>query len=337
MRLRTTASLLATVLACVASTPARADDQACNDAYEQGQVLRKDAKLLEAREVFRTCVNECVADAKKNACGEWLAQTEHDIPTVVFSAKDGAGVMLVDVIVSIDGKALAAKLDGKSVEVNPGVHTFSFQSPDGTNKKEIQVVAEQGKKDTPVAVILGAAPAPVPESKSREIFCWPGQTWSEGANSCTGLPRCPGGMVARGTDCVIQTQAPATSGESAPGAPRGEHSSRSVVPLYVAGAGTLVAAGGMVSWFVSDAKYSSLKNDCSSSAGCTRSSYDERAPTIRTLDAISYSAWAVGGAALLGGAIWWALSHDVGRPERPVGLRVHVDAVSRRVFLVGEF
>jgi hypothetical protein len=168
VKLRTSVSLLATVVAWVASTPARADDQVCNDAYEQGQVLRKDAKLLEAREMLRACVNACKADSKKNACVEWLAQAEHDIPTVVFSAKDAAGVVLVDVVVSMDSKALVATLDGRSVEVNPGVHTFSFQLLDGTNKKEIQVVAEQGKKDTPVAVTMGVSPPLLPSGKSPE-------------------------------------------------------------------------------------------------------------------------------------------------------------------------
>jgi hypothetical protein len=148
------------LVSSAAVTPARADDQVCNDGYEQGQVLRKDVKLLEARERFRACVNTCILEAKKKACGEWLAQVDRDIPTVVLSAKDAGGAVLVDVVVTAGGQTLATKLEGRSIEVNPGVHTFSFQAADGT-KKDIQVVVEQGKKDTPVEVTLGAAP-PVP-------------------------------------------------------------------------------------------------------------------------------------------------------------------------------
>jgi hypothetical protein len=160
---RNGAAIFIALLASAASTEARADDQVCNDGYEQGQVLRKDTKLLEAREKFRACVNTCMLEAKKKACGDWLSQTEHDIPTVVLSAKDVSGAILVDVTVAMDGKPMVTKLDGRSVEVNPGLHTFSFQSPDGTNKKEIQFVAEQGKKDTPAAVTLGETPPPKPD------------------------------------------------------------------------------------------------------------------------------------------------------------------------------
>jgi hypothetical protein len=156
----------AVLFACTASTQALADGQACNESYEQGQVLRKDNKLLEARDMFRACVNTCVLDSKKKSCGEWLAQTERDIPTIVLSAKDGSGAVLVDVVVADDGKPLATKLDGRSVEVNPGVHPLSFEGPDGT-RVEIQVVAEQGRKDTPVAATLGKPPTPL-DSKAAD-------------------------------------------------------------------------------------------------------------------------------------------------------------------------
>lgn len=103
-----------------ASIWARADNQLCNDAYEQGQILKRDTKLLEARDQFRTCVKACLLDAKKRSCIDWLAQTEHDVLTVVISAKDCGGTSLADIAVTMDGKPLAAKLDeGRSTSI-PG-------------------------------------------------------------------------------------------------------------------------------------------------------------------------------------------------------------------------
>jgi hypothetical protein len=48
------------------------------------------------------------------------------IPSVIFTAKlDDESVF--DVSVSVDGTAMTTQLDGKPIELNPGLHAFSFE------------------------------------------------------------------------------------------------------------------------------------------------------------------------------------------------------------------
>ena len=48
--------------------------------------------------------------------------------SVVPAAKDKKGRDIVDVKVSIDGKVVTETLDGKALPVDPGVHTFRFET-----------------------------------------------------------------------------------------------------------------------------------------------------------------------------------------------------------------
>jgi hypothetical protein len=159
MTARRYALVFAAVAASSLSTPARADDQVCNDSYEQGQVLRKDHKLLEARDLFRGCVNTCTLEAKKKACGEWLAAVGRDIPTVVLSAKDATGQTVGAVSVTMDDKPFATRITGRAIEVNPDAHRFSFRAADGASA-DVQVVVAAGERNKPVAATL-TKPAPL--------------------------------------------------------------------------------------------------------------------------------------------------------------------------------
>jgi hypothetical protein len=91
-------------------------------------------------------------------CARWLDEVEAALPTVVVTAKSGAGVDLVDVKVSVDGKLLVSKLDGQGVSMNAGPHTFHFEGADGTSLDQA-VMIKEGVKNQPVVGVLGAAPA----------------------------------------------------------------------------------------------------------------------------------------------------------------------------------
>src|SRR5262245_29337492 len=105
---------------------AHADVQACNDAYEQAQVSRQGNQLIEARKFSRICVNDCSHWSKKQACGEWLARLESEIPSIVLTANDPSGKTLLEATVTMDEKLLATRLDGRPIEIDPGVHLFKF-------------------------------------------------------------------------------------------------------------------------------------------------------------------------------------------------------------------
>lgn len=140
------------------TSPARADDKAaCLDAASKGQALRDQHKLVEAREQFRRCaVQQCPAMVVQD-CGGWLSDVEKSLPTVVITAKDGAGNDLVDVQVTLDGQPLLTKLDGGAVPANPGMHTFHFETREGA-RLDWQALIKQGDKNQELAVVLGAPP-----------------------------------------------------------------------------------------------------------------------------------------------------------------------------------
>src|SRR5688572_19314060 len=119
---------LALALAVVAiAAPALADNQsACIAAAGKGQAARKAGKLREARDNFIICGAESCPALVRHDCAQWNAELVPTLPTVVFGARDRSGRDLFDVTVSMDGEILVKQLDGKSVAVDPGKHTFRF-------------------------------------------------------------------------------------------------------------------------------------------------------------------------------------------------------------------
>ncbi len=167
MRLSTQGILLGLVAVVSALvSPAYGDEKAehrveqkkaCADAYAQAQTARDGHKLTDAREQLRLCSQaSCTAFIVKD-CTEWLVDVESRIPSIVLSAKDGQGNAITDVAVSMDGTSVAQKLDGQSIEVDPGEHTFSFVASDGT-RVEVHFTVLEGQKAQSVGATLGTAP-----------------------------------------------------------------------------------------------------------------------------------------------------------------------------------
>lgn len=150
------ASLLA--LGSAART-ARADEKSqCVDAAGQAQSLRDAHKLLQAREQLRVCAQQTCPSAVQKDCGTWLTEVEGSLPTVVLSAKDGAGKDLFDFTVTLDGQPAPSTAVGEAIPVDPGPHTFVFQAKDGTTAEQ-KVLVREGIKNQPVAVVLGSGSA----------------------------------------------------------------------------------------------------------------------------------------------------------------------------------
>jgi len=139
-------------------TAAVADDKTdCLSAAAAGQNLRDTHQILEARDQFRLCARAVCPVVIQASCAEWLDDAERSVPTLILGAKNGAGADLVDVAVSIDGKASATKLDGEAISIDPGPHTFGFTLADGTHAEKTLLVRE-GDKMLAVSVVLGAPP-----------------------------------------------------------------------------------------------------------------------------------------------------------------------------------
>jgi hypothetical protein len=141
------------------TTVAFADGKAaCLDAASKGQRFRDNHKLVEAREQFRVCAAAGCPGVVQSDCASWLAEVDRALPSIVVTAKNGAGADLVNVKVSMDGQPLMPKLEGQAVSMNAGLHTFHFEGEDGTSLDQ-QVMVKEGEKSQGVAVVLGAAPS----------------------------------------------------------------------------------------------------------------------------------------------------------------------------------
>jgi hypothetical protein len=140
---------------------ARADErsdekQACASAAEDAEQLRIDARLLAARERLLRCARaECPA-AVRSDCVQWMTEVAAAMPTVVLGARDAGGRDVLSARVSVDGVVVARGLDGKAVEVDPGVHKFRFES-DGAAVEQTVLIRE-GEKNRAVTTTLDRGP-----------------------------------------------------------------------------------------------------------------------------------------------------------------------------------
>jgi hypothetical protein len=133
------------------------DRAACFDAATEGQSLRDAHRLVEARERFRFCAQDECPVSMKGDCTAWLADVEKSLPTVVVSASSETGTDVTNIVVLVDGRPFIAMLDGKSVPIDPGPHTFRFVRAGG-EWTERRFLAVEGEKDLRVSIVL---PAPV--------------------------------------------------------------------------------------------------------------------------------------------------------------------------------
>jgi hypothetical protein len=172
-------------------TSARADDEACVAAVEDGLTLRKQEHLDEALGRLAVCMDPACPAEVRSVCGKRVAEVTAAIPTVVLVAKDGAGNDLVDVRVTVDGVVLTEKLDGRAWKMEPGPHDFTFEGP-GAHKLTKRLVIGEGEKERKETVVLGPPPVPAfavsasaPEAAPRPS--WDGRRTAAIVSGAVGL------------------------------------------------------------------------------------------------------------------------------------------------------
>ena len=139
----------------------QASSAACARAYESAQLARRDEHLLDARRELRVCGGETCPALVRQDCVEWLGQTEAGIPTVVLEARTDAGAVF-DVAASIDGIRVTTALDGRPIEVDPGLHRVTFERA-GLPSVEQRVILREGEKNR-LLVATWTAPKRLPVS-----------------------------------------------------------------------------------------------------------------------------------------------------------------------------
>lgn len=251
-RRRSAAALLG-LGALLSVTEASADVQACLAASESGQHARAAGKLREARERFVVCAaEECPAIVRRD-CAQWNAELAQTLPTVVFGARDREGRDLFDVAVSVDGETVVTKLDGKSVTVDPGKHTFRFEAAGFEPVSETALIKE-GDRARAIDVTLGGGD-PAPPGGGRAEGGHTPYPWivvglgaagvAAGAVIVLTSPERPANCNAETQTCTrLPGQSDADFAESQRTA--GTADSQPVVGWIVAGAGAAFVAGGLI-------------------------------------------------------------------------------------------
>jgi hypothetical protein len=103
----------------------------------------------------------CPVDVR-NECVRKVADVNRSIPTIVFEAKDAGGNDLVAVRVTMDGTPLVERLEGTAVSIDPGEHSFTFQTADKVPVQRVFILRE-GEKERRERVVFGEAkPAAAP-------------------------------------------------------------------------------------------------------------------------------------------------------------------------------
>lgn len=127
---------------------------ACVTAYEGGQQLARDRKLVRARAELVLCQRACPTVLVSD-CDRWLGDLDGRIPTVLPTVHDAGGNAVADVRVFVDGAPVADRIDGAPLAVDPGEHTFRFERADGA-VVETRLTLVEGERGRVVTVTLSA-------------------------------------------------------------------------------------------------------------------------------------------------------------------------------------
>ena len=239
----------------------------CLTANDKSISLRNEHKLLAARKELLVCAaSTCPAEVRKE-CMRRIDLVNTSLPTVVLEAKDGAGNDLSAVKVTMDGDVLVEKLDGSSISLDPGAHTFTFEVA-GQPPLTKQLVIREGQKDRREVLQFGAPAAATPAT---------------------------GPVAKAGPNPAIETSVDRVS-SSAGGTQR-------IVALVAAGVGVAGVGVGTIFGLQAMSKHSDASAKCP--GACSDQAGVELWNDARSSGNISTIAFAVGGVGLVTGAILW--------------------------------
>ncbi len=281
-----------------AADPTTAD---CLSASEASLKLRSAHKLREARAQLLVCAAQTCPTDVRNECASRVSELNAAIPTVVFEAKDSAGNDLTDVKVAMDAQPLVDRLDGASISLDPGPHTFTFTAS-AQRPVEKMFVIQEGEKDRHVRVVIGAA-------EQAAVSSPPAATPSSASPGAPPPVSAPPALV--------------SSPAAAPDVGGSSWSTQKTIGLVVGGVGVVGAVVGTVFGLVASHDWSQAQSECASPTSCPNhaASVSDHDATV-TAGTVSTVAFIAGGAAIAAGAVlFFTAPHDA--EQRPA-VSVHI-------------
>ena len=305
-----------------AAATATKQKPACAVALERARESEQGGHLRRARDQLAGCAKVACGAALLQECTSRYTRLDlDDIPSIVPVVTDESGARRVDVQVEMDGEVLASRLDAQPIQVDPGVHEFSFATTSGARgTATLKTLIVEGQRGRLLSVALhggaghagNAAPgraedgAPAPAEPGEAPAKPPPAR--DGAGAAPESPASP-------AEPHDNTTAPPTSAEES------HHPAHGPVAPYVLAAfgGAVIAGGGAgallwASWGKKDGLFlaSDLTVGVSIGAGVTA----------------------------LGFAVWRVLSarpSDTTDKPSPSSARYHVDVAPARAGAVASF
>jgi hypothetical protein len=271
------------------------EERVCMAAYRSAQDSEQSGQLREARASWATCAKAVCGDFLQKECASHFTQLGSDIPSVVPFVTDAAGEPRADVQLRVDGELFASQLDGRALQINPGLHEFAFSTQAGVFATQ-KLMILQGQRNRLVSASLPAAN----KRAHKRIAMASDKPSHDGAPD-------PAASEQTGHDADDPWAAGETSAE---GDRADGDSGRSLtLPLALAGAG--LAAGGVGSLLVYWGRADNLQlSNCT--PNCPKGSVDH----IRRLYLAGDIAIGVGAAAVVAAYWTFALSRS-NSEERP--------------------
>ena len=149
----------------------------CIAANGRGQELRRERNLSAAREQLHLCASASCPAMVRDDCVKRLDELEKAQPSIVFDVKDGRGSDVIDVRVSVDGQLLVDHLDGSPLNVDPGVHVFTFEVA-GRPPVSDKLLVREGEIGRHEPVVMSAIPASRPSPLASSAPTSPGASAS---------------------------------------------------------------------------------------------------------------------------------------------------------------
>jgi hypothetical protein len=156
-------ALFGTLAMAVRARATEPTSDECLSASEQWISLRTAHRLLEARSELVVCASSSCPAEIRDECGAHVEELNTGIPSIAFGAKDASGNMVGAVEVTLDGHPFLDHLDGSSVPVDPGEHTFRFEAP-GKPAVERKILIVEGEKDRAESVTFDEPHLAVPDA-----------------------------------------------------------------------------------------------------------------------------------------------------------------------------
>jgi hypothetical protein len=305
-------ALLVPAVVGLVSLPAaaRAADPTMSDCIQANSTavkLRADKKLRQAREQWLVCAAaSCDAEIRK-VCTQRVEDANKAIPTVVFEVTDATGNPLTAVKVSMDGQPLVDQLEGTAISLDPGLHTFRFETQ-GTPPVEKQLLVMEAVKERHEKIVLnGGAVGPAP----------PGAVAIPPPSSSP-------------TAASPPSTAPAAASSPTPDTRTSGWGTQKTVSVIIGGVGVAGLAVGTIFGLVASHDWSNAQSECRSPTNCPShgASVNDHDATV-TAGTVSTVSFIVGGVALAGAAVLYLTApHGSGEPASvavgvsPAGLLV---------------